>query len=52
METMVENHKVATKKIEKYAKLDKVFQKNFTIVPVVALPVSLHAVIICSIGIY
>lgn len=30
METVVENHKVATKKIEKYVKLAKVFWKDLS----------------------
>lgn len=52
LETIVENHKVVTKKIEKYVKLVKVFQRDFTILPIVTLPnFQLHAVIISSTGI-
>lgn len=38
LETIDENHKVATKQIENYVKLVQVFQRDFTILSVVTLP--------------
>lgn len=38
LKTTVGNHKVATRKIEERIKLAKVFQRDFTILPIVTLP--------------
>lgn len=38
LETVVENHKVATKKTEKFVRIVKVFQRDFTILPIATLP--------------
>lgn len=42
MKTTVENHKVATKKIEEHVKLVEMFQRDFTILPIVTLPTFLY----------